>query len=48
MGKKLMSVGFEPGSLDPKLDALSTELPRKQEIRGENYEYNVYSDLQIS
>ena len=29
-GKKLPSVGFEPGSLDPKSDVLPTELLRRE------------------
>ena len=35
-GKKVAAPGFEPGSLDPKSKALTTELRRKQEIGAKN------------
>ena len=35
-GKKVAAPGFEPGSLDPKSNALTTELQRKQEFGLEN------------
>ena len=38
-GKKVAPPGIEPGSLDPKSDALPTELPLQSRISGRNFRY---------
>ena len=38
-GKKVAPPGFEPGSLDPKSDALPTELLAQNENSGQNFSY---------